>query len=154
MRGLLLGLVGAVLAGSAWAAPACPLSQSVYEVRDTGFRYLGAELQRPDLVGQRFTVRRYVNRLERVFNPAQGVSRVSGYEAVELIGAGEAFTLRLDHTGGGSPPVWPQSFKGASSVEWVSAKKSGVKESREAEIYIHDGPLATLTLSVVGCHKA
>jgi hypothetical protein len=152
MRAVVLGLVGVVLAGQAWAGE-CPLDRAVVEVRDTGERFWDAKLARPDLSGQRFRVTRYVNHLIAPPPEWEGSDRIGGYEAIELTGNAGRFAVKVEHTGG-SPPLWVSSESRPSrqsAIDWTSAGSGELEPRGGQSFYVFDGPLASLTVSVVGC---
>lgn len=117
-------------------------------VKDTGERYAGIKVARPDLVGQQFTVTRRTSQRKDEYVPSREVTYRTGYEGYELAGKAGTFLVRRDYVVG-TPAVAPVSFDGGSiNLIWDT---SAASRKVRADDYILDGPLAALTLSPTRC---
>jgi hypothetical protein len=156
MRAVAVGLIGAVLAlGGAQAASTCPVNRAEVTVKDTGERYAGMEVIRPDLVGQTFRVRRY-SAVEDVRQLAHRDGALNlGYEAYDLRGKVDGLYIKRERSAT-APAVAAISWTSATGtterahVDWGKGRPERVKVGQTLD-YVFDGPLTSLTLVVSAC---
>lgn len=153
---MLLGsLVGAAVAGEAGAAKECSINRSQVTIKDTGERYAGQKVVRPDLVGRTLKIERFtaVRDMQRVASSNTLINL--GYEAYELVGAGEVLFVKRERSES-APAIAPISWSLAEAgrerfaVKWWSGRPEKVKVGQTLD-YVLDGPLTSLTLEVSAC---
>ncbi len=153
---MLLGrLVGAAVVGEAAAASGCPIDRAQVTIKDTGERYAGRKVVRPDLVGRALKVERFtaVRDMQRVASRNTLINL--GYEAYELVGAGEVLFVKRERSESASataPISWSLAEAGSErfAVKCWSGRPERVKVGQTLD-YVLDGPLTSLTLEVSAC---
>lgn len=150
MRAVAIGLIASVLAlGSAQAAQACPIGRADVEIRDTGERYAGQPVSRPDLIGSAFHITRY----SAVSGTGEPTSL--GYEAYVLKGAKEQILVKRERSRS-APAIAPISWAMADAttdrahVDWKRSKQERVRVGQTID-YVLDGPLTSLSIVVTAC---
>lgn len=150
MRAALFGLVGVLVGlGSAHAGQTCPIGRADVKIADTGERYAGQPVGRPDLVGSTYRVARY--------SSVRGTGEPTslGYEAYVLRGAKGQILIKRERSLS-NPTIAPISWAMADAtteraqVSWKRSKQERVRVGQTLD-YVLDGPLTSLSVVVANC---